>query len=181
MACTSKNVYGNVGYCPGDIITPGIRATVWFIPHDDIASWPTPQAEKGNYGDGTFTLVEGKKWHTIKGMKSQGNAVAEPQGEGVAASFNNTQNFFVPGLKDEVIGWANMAVRDNLVFAYQQADGKIRIIGYEYGDTVTAPTMNTGSASGDNVGETVAVTCNMPYQPLSVSGIAALGAVEEDA
>ena len=180
MACSSAAVYGSIAHCPGDIIAPGVRATVWFIPQADIASWPTADPKKGNYGEsGQFTLVEGKKWYTIKGMKSQGNATAEPVGEKPAKSFDVTLNVFVPGLKDEVIAWANQASNDDLVFAYQQADGTIRIVGHEYGECNVNPSMATGSGSGDQVGETCAITCNMPYQPLSVSGIAALGAIDE--
>lgn len=180
--CTSAAVYKNITHCPGDVVTPGIRAKVFFIPVADIASWPTPDPLNGKYAEeGKFTLAEGKKWHTIKGMKSQGNATAEAVGEKPLCTFDVTLNVFIPGMKDEVIAFANKAVNDDLVFAYMTQDGTVRIIGTEFGDCQVKPSLATGSNSGDQCGETCAITCNMPYQPLSLSGLAALGAIDDGA
>lgn len=177
MACTSANVYASIKRCPGEIITPGTRESVWFIPAADITAWPTASPSTGKL-TGSFTLATGKKWFTLKGMSKQGNAEAAPVGEKPCKSFDVTLNVFIPGLAAENVGWANMASNDDLVFAYQEKDGTIKIVGYEFGDVDVAPTSNTGQASGDTVGQTCAITCNMPYQPLAVTGISSLGAID---
>ena len=180
--CTSAAVYKNIKHCPGDLVTPGIRAEVFFIPKADIASWPTPDPNNGVYtSEAKFTLQEGKKWHTIKGMKTQGNVKAEPTGEKPICTFDVTLNVFVPGTKNEVIAFANMAVNDDLVFAYMTQDGALRVIGTEFGDVDVKPSLDTGSKSGDNCGETCAITSNMPYQPLALADISCLGAVDDGA
>ena len=181
MSCTTSSVYKALIHCPGTIIAPGIRSNVWFIPKDDIETWPTADVSAGNYGSaGKFTLKTGKKWYTIKGIKSQGSVESAPTGEKPCKSFDNTLNVFVPGLSADVIGWANQASNDDLVFAFQGSDGSIKIIGYEYGEVDVAPTSNTGSGSGDNKGETCAITCDMPYQPLVlVGGLTSLGDIDD--
>ena len=179
MACESQNVYTSIKRCPGETIAPGIRATVWFIPAADIETWPTADPAAGKL-TGEFTLKEGKKWLTAKGVKSQGGVQSDPVGEKPFKSFNVTLTVLVAGLSAGVVGFANMASNDDLVFSVQEPDGTIKVIGYEFGDVDVNPTGNTGSSSGDTVGETCAITCNMPYQPLALSGIAALGAVDEE-
>lgn len=176
--CTSKAVYQSLVYCPGEQITPGIRSTLFYIPARDITKWPVADKAAGKLV-GNFELKTGKKWLHIKGVKSQGNVESAPQGEKPYKSFDVTANAFVPGLKPAVVGWANQAANDDLIFAVQEPDGTIKIVGYEYGEVDVNPTGATGSVSGDTVGETCAITCNMPYQPLAVEGIASLGEIDD--
>lgn len=168
MACDSQSVYESLEQCPGQRNTPGIRRRLFYINKIDIAAWPAlPRPGDNGIGmadlavyDGDFTLKADKYFQFIDLKPESSNVTFETVGDGIGSKMvNNQVNAIVSGMPDEVKGFARQALNDDLVYVYQQTNGKFCVIGNEAYTCNTNPSGDTGSSPTDASTTTLGIQC----------------------
>lgn len=168
MTCETQSVYESLEQCPGQRVMPGIRRRLYYINKIDIAAWPAlprPGEENKTMADmaiydGSFTLKADKYFQFIDLKPEASDVTFEPVGDGIGSKLvNNQANAIVSGMPDEIKGFARQALNDDLVYVYQQADGKFCVIGNEAYTCNTSPSGTTGSSPTDATTTTLALQC----------------------
>jgi hypothetical protein len=168
MSCEAKTVFESIEACPGKTILPGIRRRIYFIPKAHIARFPKLK-NPGDTGvamgdlavyDGDFTLVEGKYFQFMDLKDEASNVTFETVGENGSHLVNNVANAIIAGMEDDVKGFARQVLNTDMVYVYQQRDGKFCVIGNEMFETHTAPAGDTGAEATAATQTTFAINCN---------------------
>lgn len=163
--CSTKSIYESVEACPGQRNLPGVRRRLYYIPKAEIAAWPTlPNVDTANIQmkdlaayTGDFTL-QGEKYFKFIDLKDEAsNVTFEPVGEDGSKLSNNQANAIVSGMPDEIKGLARQALNDDLVYVYQQRDGKFCVLGNEMFKTHTSPSGDTAAEATGAVTTTFAI------------------------
>lgn len=163
--CSTKSIYESVEACPGQRNLPGVRRRLYYIPKAEIAAWPTlPNVDTANVQmkdlaayTGDFTL-QGEKYFKFIDLKDEAsNVTFEPVGEDGSKLYNNQANAIVSGMPDEIKGLARQALNDDLVYVYQQRDGKFCVLGNEMFKTHTSPSGDTAAEATGAVTTTFAI------------------------
>lgn len=165
--CTSKSLYESVEACPGQRIQPGIRRRLLFVPKNKIVTWPVlPKLDKAGIAmkdlavyEGDFVLEQGTYFNFIDLKDEASNVTYETVGEDPSKMFNNQANAIVAGQEDAVKGFARQAINDDLVYVYQQRDGKFCVIGCEPFKCHTSPAGDTGAEATAATTTTFAIQC----------------------
>lgn len=153
MPCTTKSVYESVEACPGQRILPGVRRRLYYINKSDIAAWPSApsvndenvtMAQLARYV-GDFTLVADKYFQFIDLKDEASNAKFEPVGENGSKLFNNQAEAVVAGISDDIKGFSSQALNDDVIYVFQQRDGKFCVLGNEMFKCNTSPTGDSGT------------------------------------
>ena len=163
--CSTKSLYDSIEACPGKKSLPGIRRRLYYIPKADIALFPKLKSAEGQEVqmkdlavlDGDFTLLENKVWKFIDLKDEASNATFEGVGEEGSKVFNNQANAIVVGMSDEVKGFARQALNDDIVYLFQQRDGKFCLLGNEMFKTHTTPSGDTGTEPTGAITTTFAI------------------------
>ncbi|MCR4602460.1 MAG: hypothetical protein K5683_02855 [Prevotella sp.] len=160
--CTSEvDLYANAEFCPGDASLPGVRPHFYTIKKADILTFP---AVKGTSAtsmgevcviDGSFVLAESKTWKRHDLIDGESEPSCESQGSEGSKSFLNRVNLVLPGTQKEVSGLIALLNNDDVVIAYPQRDGKIRIIGNEMFKVQFELGQNGGRAVTDSAQTTI--------------------------
>lgn len=147
-----------------------MRRRLYMIPKSFIAAWPTlpslddqtPPTEMKDLAiyNGDFTLAENKYFTFIDLKDEASNATFEPVGEKGSKLFNNKANAIITGIPDDVKGFARQAVDDDIVYVYQQRDGKFCVLGNEEFECVTDPSGDTGTEATGATTTTLAINVN---------------------
>lgn len=167
MECDSKSVYESLEMCPGQVNLAGIRRRLYYINKIDIASWPAlprpgedaeqKMADLAVY-TGDFVLKEGKFWQHIDLKDEASNVTFETVGDNIGSRLSNNQaNAIVVGQPDEIKGFSRQAKNEDLVYVYQQRDGKFCVLGNEAFPCNTVPSGDTGAAATDATTTTLAI------------------------
>ena len=165
MACDTKSVYESLEQCPGQRNLPGIRRRIYYIDKMDIAAWPA-LPRPGDTGvdmaglaayDGDFTLVEGKYFKFLDLKDEASNVTFETVGEDGSKLANNQANAIVAGMPDAVKGFSRQAMNDDVVYVYQQRDGKFCVLGNEMFKCHTSPSGDTAAEATGAITTTVAI------------------------
>lgn len=163
--CSTKSIYESVEACPGQRNLPGVRRRLYYIPKAEIAAWPTlPNVDTANVQmkdlaayTGDFTL-QGEKYFKFIDLKDEAsNVTFETVGEDGSKLSNNQANAIVSGMPDEIKGLARQALNDDLVYVYQQRDGKFCVLGNEMFKTHTSPSGDTAAEATGAVTTTFAI------------------------
>lgn len=163
--CSTKSIYESVEACPGQRNLPGVRRRLYYIPKAEIAAWPTlPNVDTANVQMkdlaayiGDFTL-QGEKYFKFIDLKDEAsNVTFETVGEDGSKLYNNQANAIVSGMPDEIKGLARQALNDDLVYVYQQRDGKFCVLGNEMFKTHTSPSGDTAAEATGAVTTTFAI------------------------
>lgn len=151
--------YGALNWTPGAGNVAGTQQIGYFIPKAQITTWPAIDDATNTIAT-DFTLEVGKFWIPIYGTQGKGKVDFEPQGEVDNESFLNKASWFHPGQKAEALAFAAQAVQDDLVYAFIEIDGTIRIIGDEKFKTITKPTGTTGDGPASAKGTSLEISCS---------------------
>lgn len=151
--CNTKSVYESVEACPGQRIMPGVRRRIYYIEKSKIVVWPTlpsPSDDNVKMEDlakytGDFTLAENATFKFLDLKDEASNVTFEPVGEDPSKLFNNQANAIVAGQPDAIKGFSREAVNEDLVYVYQQRDGKFCVLGNEAFKCHTSPSGDTGA------------------------------------
>ncbi len=170
MPCNTAKLYKSVEKCPGKKSLAGIRRRLYMIPKSFIAAWPllpslddqTPPTEMKDLAiyNGDFTLVEGKYFTFIDLKDEASNATFETVGEKGSKLLNNKVNAVITGMPDDVKGFVRQAVDDDIVYVYQQRDGKFCVLGNEEFECATEPSGDTGTEATGATTTTLAINVN---------------------
>ena len=163
--CNTKSVYESVEACPGQSVRPGIRRRIYYIGKSKIAVWPTlpsPSDQNVKMEDlakykGDFTLVENAVFKFIDLKDEASNVTFEPVGEDPSKIYNNQANAIVAGQSDAIKGFAREALNEDLVYVYQQRDGKFCVLGNEEFKCHTSPSGDTGAEVTGTTTTTLAI------------------------
>ena len=165
--CTTKNLYASIEACPGQKTIPGIRRRLYYIDKKSIAAFP----KLGDLDDtpaptdmaalaklkGDFTLQGDAVFNFIDLKDDASNVTFETVGEDGSKLFNNQANAIVTGMSDDVKGFARQAVKDDLVFVYQDRAGKFCVLGNEMFKLHVTPSGDTGSEATGTITSTFAI------------------------
>ena len=151
--CNTKSVYESVEACPGQRIQPGIRRRIYYIEKTKIVEWPTlpsPSDQNVKMEDlakytGDFTLAENATFKFLDLKDEASNVTFEPVGEDPSKLYNNQANAIVAGQPDAIKGFSREALNEDLVYVYQQRDGKFCVLGNEAYKCHTSPSGDTGA------------------------------------
>lgn len=151
--CNTKSVYESVEACPGQRVQPGIRRRIYYIEKTKIVAWPTlpsPSDDNVKMEDlakytGDFTLAENATFKFLDLKDEASNVTFEPVGEDPSKLFNNQANAIVAGQPDAIKGFSREALNEDLVYVYQQRDGKFCVLGNEAYKCHTSPSGDTGA------------------------------------
>jgi hypothetical protein len=157
--------YSDLNWTRGTMNAPGIRGKVFFIPKNNIATWPayaeTPStAAQAVTLSGDFALVAQKTFFELDINMDKSPVTSEPQGEEDSRTFLNKASFKYPGTHEEAAAFAKMASNDDVVFILQtKYPNKYRVIGSEMWRTQVNVSLAIGAAPADAVGTTIEVEC----------------------
>ena len=180
--------YGDLEWCEGQIQLPGIRGKVWGCAKRDIVAFPTRQTVITNgMGDlatlvGSFVLAANVVWREIGVIVEKSPVTSVSQGTKPSKTFLTTATFAHQGVEEEATGYAQQANNDDMVYIFQQKNGKCRVVGNEMYQTDTAIAQNLGGTATDEMGTILTVTVtDMSPAPFYVGQIAtAAGIINED-
>jgi hypothetical protein len=154
MNCTTKSLYKSIEACPGKKNLPGIRRRLYYKNKAAIATFPklpdigaegvANMAELAQL-QGDFTLAAEEFWQFIDLKDEASNVTYESVGEDGSKLFNNQANAIVSGQDDEVKGFARQVINTDMVFVYQQRDGKFCVLGNEMFVGHVSPSGDTGA------------------------------------
>ena len=160
----------DINFTIGSVNPSGIGQEVYFIPKQDIASWPAisddfataaSEAAYVQYGTGTdlsFTLKTGKKWTRLYTTQGKGKISHEYTGETDCKVPVNHATLSYPKITTEVRAFCKYAANGDFVFIVKH-DGKYYVIGNpDYRATVT-PNGDSGDAAGSAKGITIEIEC----------------------
>ena len=160
----------DINFTIGSVNPSGISQEVYFIPKQDIASWPVisddfataaSEAAYVQYGTGTdlsFTLKTGKKWTRLYTTQGKGKISHEYTGETDCKVPVNHATLSYPKITTEVRAFCKYAANGDFVFIVKH-DGKYYVIGNpDYRATVT-PNGDSGDAAGSAKGITIEIEC----------------------
>ena len=154
MGCDTNSLYKSIEACPGKKVLPGIRRRLYYIPKSGISVFPGFVSEPTGQNatmeglaqlKGDFTLKADNFWKFIDLKDDASNATFESAGEDGSKIFNNQANAIVVGMEDDVKGLARLVNNDDVVYLFQQRDGKFCLLGNEMFKTHTTPSGDTAS------------------------------------
>ena len=166
--CNQAQVYGSLEACPGKKSLAGIRRRLYYIEKSAVAAFPSlPDITGTNSQEmkdlavllGEFTLAADKYFKHIDLKDEASNVTFEGVGENGSKLFNNQANAIVTGMGDEVKGFCRQALNDDLIYVYQNRDGKFCVIGNEAFTCHTTPTGDTGTEPTGAITTTLAIQC----------------------
>ena len=166
--CNQAQVYGSLTACPGKKSLAGIRRRLYYIEKSSVVAFPTLPAITGANSQvmadlaklsGEFTLAADKFFKHIDLKDEASNVTFEAVGENGSKLFNNQANAIVTGMDDEVKGFCRQALNDDLLYVYQNRDGKFCVIGNEAFTCHTTPTGDTGTEPTGAITTTLAIQC----------------------
>ena len=151
--CDTTSVYESVEACPGQRIMSGVRRRIYYIEKTKIVEWPTlpsPSDQNVKMEDlakytGDFTLANNATFKFLDLKDEASNVTFEPVGEDPSKLFNNQANAIVAGQPDAIKGFSREALNEDLVYVYQQRDGKFCVLGNEAFKCHTSPSGDTGA------------------------------------
>lgn len=165
--CNVQTVFESIEACPGKPATPGIRRRMYYINGADIVSWPKLPKIGAQGVDmpglavyvGNFVLKEDAYFQFMDLKDESSNVTYETVGENNSKCFSNKVNAVLAGQDDAIKGFARQAVNANMVYVYQQRDGKFCVVGNEAYDSHTAPAGDTGAEVTAANSTTFAIDC----------------------
>ena len=167
MSCTTKTLYKSIEACPGKKVLPGIRRRLYYIDKASIATFPKlPEIGAEGVTDmaklaqlqGDFVLASEKYFNFIDLKNEASNVTFEPAGDD-STLVNNQANAIVAGQDDEVKGFGRQALNDDIVYVYQNRDGKFCVLGNEMFKCHTSPSGDTGAEATAAITTTFAIQC----------------------
>lgn len=173
--CASTDLYESLEFCKGQTVLPGIRQVVYFIPFDQIVTFPTlpdtaaDDADMGKIAtyEGNFVLAADAKFRKLDVLTTASNIKSDSQGEKPSKTFVNSSTLKHAGTGAKATGFCRMANSDNLIYVVQQRDGQFRVLGNEKFESNTNPSqdsgMNVTDASGTTLEVTVTDVCPAPF------------------
>lgn len=172
-SCSDTSLYESLKFCKGTTVLPGIRQVGYFIPKDDITSWPTlPDTATSSASElavysGSFTLADSKKFHRIDFTLNKGQITAETQGDIPARTFLNKASLYHPEIDETASGVVRQMLTDDIVYVIQLRNGKWRVLGNESFPTDTKPQQQSGEGTSGDFGTTLEIevtdVCPAPF------------------
>lgn len=162
--CTNdKDLYANIGFCVGQASLPGMRPHFYMIRRADIVTFPkVGEADAADADmesvvtiEDNFELLADKVWKKVELIEGESEPSCNGQGAEGSKSFLNRANLVLPGTKKKVTGFIKMLNNDDVIIAYPQRDGAIRIIGNEMFRVQFELEQNAGKAVTDSAQTTV--------------------------
>lgn len=185
--CDVKTVFESIEACPGKVNLPGIRRRMYYIPKADIVTFPklpkvgatgVNMAGLAKYA-GDFVLAEDKYFKFMDLKDEASNVTFGTEGENGSKIVKNTANAILAGMDDELKGFAREVLNTDMVYVYQQRDGKFCVIGNEMFASHTAPEGDTGAEATAATTTTYVIECYDECPVPTYEGILPLSATTQ--
>lgn len=149
-----------MSWCQGKPARPGIKRRVYIVSISDIVAWPTLEKDElgritGVVYKGNFTLGEGVKFQTIDHLADKAEFKSEVQGEYPSQTFKNTVTVVHPGIGEEAAAATAALLNSNPLAIVEDMDGKYRVVGSQYYDTVVTVSRDNGQGPTGTAGTTI--------------------------
>lgn len=154
--------FENLKWQEGSKNLPGIRRTLYYISKQDITTWPTlnedavTAAERVTYS-GSFTLADAKNFKTLDVVMRKSQPTSEAQGELEASSVLNKLSLMHAGTEEDAVDFQRQGNRDDIVYIFEDKNGKFRVVGSEHFRTSTRVNLDLGSEPSSEKGTTIEV------------------------
>lgn len=164
MADCDNIKYEDLKWCDGTQQLPGIKPKVYSISKRDIVVWPVlpktadTMAELAVYV-GSFVLAANAVWREVGVLVDKSPITGVSQGTKPSKTSLNTGVFMHPGVEEEATGFVRQANNDDLVYAFEQKNGKFRILGNSMYQSETDFDQTLGGAATDEMG--TKLTCKV--------------------
>lgn len=165
--------YNDLDWCDGTLQIPGIRPKVYAISKRNIATWPVlPSVSATVMGalatyTGSFALVGTEKWMEVGVLVDKSPVNSVSQGGKPSKTALNTGVFMHPGVEEEATGFVRQANNDDLVYLFQQKNGKFRVLGNAMFQSETDFEQMLGGTVTDEMGTKITVkvsdVCPAPF------------------
>ncbi|MDJ1500468.1 hypothetical protein [Xanthocytophaga agilis] len=147
----------------GDDNTSGVGQYIYVAKEKEILVLPLPDQDDSSAATGSLAdlvtitrdieMLPGKDFKRIYVTLETGELKHDAQGELDGMSFLNQLDFFMPGSRAEVLGFAQWAKNSSLIFLIPELDGQIRMLGHRaYPAKMIPASGTTGKASADRKG-----------------------------
>lgn len=155
-------------WCEGEVILPGIRPRLYFVPKSWIVKWPKlPKKLEADESmgalavyKGDFTLQADNHWQFMDILVDKSPASSEVQGEKPSKTYLNKATLVLAQTDEDAAGFSRVANNSDYVYLVQQKNGKFRVIGNDMFQTDTSPALNLGSSTdGGDAGMSIEVSC----------------------
>lgn len=160
--CTGDiDLYENVGFCVGQASLPGMRPHFYMIRREDIVTFPKVKGTAAESMEDVvvikdaFVLDADKKWKKVELIEGESEPSCEGQGSEGSRSFLNRVSLVLPGTEKKVSSLISLLNNDDVVIAYPQRGGAIRIIGNEMFRVQFELSQNAGKAVTDTAQTTI--------------------------
>lgn len=159
---TDVDLYENIGFCVGQASLPGMRPHFYYIRRDDIITFPKIQGTAASKMEDVvviktnFVLAADKKWKKAELIEGESEPSCDGQGSEGSRSFLNRVNLVLPGTEKKVSSFISLLNNDDVVIAYPQRGGAIRLIGNE----MFRVQFELGQSAGKQVTDSAQTTIN---------------------
>lgn len=156
----------SVPFTIGQANGSGIGKYLYFIPSDQIRSWPAitdnlsearNETEYNGY-TGDFGLQKNAHWIKIYNTQGEGKLDAEATGERDCKMYVNKLHFRFPKLTGPAATLSNAVVNGEGVFVAWH-DGAYRVIGHPFYRTDVTPNVGSGDSAGSSKGVVFEAEC----------------------
>ena len=156
----------DIDFTIGSVNPCGIGDTVYFIPKNQILSWPTIDDDFESGSDindyacykGNFTLERNAKWLKLYSTQGKGKISWEYLGETDCKMVNNKATLSYPKLNVQGRAFAKYAANGDFVFIVEH-DGGFYVIGHPTYRATLTPNGDSGDAPGSAKGITIEIEC----------------------
>lgn len=162
MAKKCKSVMQSVDWCMGKPELPGIRKRVYAIAKSEILKWPKlPRDENGRATsavyDGSFVLEADAKFIFVDIIPNRSQHTSDPQGDAPSQTQLNKLNLVHPAVGEEASALSAYLNNNDILWVFQDANGKWRCVGHPTWDTKTTVAQDNGQGATGQTGTTIAV------------------------
>lgn len=162
MAKKCKTIMQSVAHCVGKPELPGIRPRVYAVSKGDIAKWGVLQKDENGRvisniykGDHSLDADANFIYFDIDPLRSQ--HTSEAQGEMPSQTQLNKLTLVLPGVDEEASAVANFLNNNDILYIFQDANGKYRCVGSEAYPTSTKVSQDNGQGPTSQVGTTLTI------------------------
>ena len=157
-----KSIMQSVGSCQGKPVLPGIRRKAWAISKSDIAKWPKYKRDENgrvtsSVLEGDLELVADAKMVYVEFDSNRSQHTSDPQGEWPSQTQLNKLNLVCPGISEEESAMSAFFNNNDLLWVFQDKQGKFRFVGSEKWETKTTVAQDNGQGPTGQTGTTVAI------------------------
>lgn len=162
MAKKCNSILKSIGWCQGKPQLPGIRRKGYCVSKQDVVAFP--QYERDENGRITSTILKGDivlaadaKVKYVEFDPSRSQHTSDPQGEAPSQTQLNKLVLVCPGVDEDTSAASAFFNNNDLLWLFQDMDGRYRLLGNEKWPTKTTVGQDNGQGPTGQTATTINV------------------------